>query len=103
EGEDGHGVFVGDLQLGGRALEAYDDAAADYLRAELAHDVERLLKRLARARDVVDEHAGVNLARVDVLAEHALALLALGPVNLLRVQGLADGEGDGDAAGARGY
>src|SRR5436305_15315761 len=100
EREDGDGVAAGDFQSVERAAEADDDAAADDLRAELADEFGRLLERLAGARDVVHDDAGVNLAGVDVLPEHSLAVLALGPVNLLGVQGLAYGEGDGDAVGA---
>src|SRR5207248_8824753 len=101
--EDGDWVAVGDFYTVGRGVEADDDAAADDLRAHLSHQRGGLLQGLARSRDVVNDDRRVDLARVDVLTEHALSVLALGPINLVGAQGFAHGEGDGDAAGAWGY
>src|SRR6185503_11933991 len=78
---------------------AHDGAAADNRRAQTAHQRYRLFNGSAAADNVIDDDAGIDIALIDVLAEHALTAFLLGPVNLLRAQCVADAEGYGYATG----
>ncbi len=54
---------------------------------------------MAAANDVVDDDAGIDVALVHVLAKHALAVLLLCPIDLLRTERVAHTEGYGNSAG----
>src|SRR5205814_9106175 len=71
----------------------------DDRRAQVAHQLHGLFDRVTATDDVVDDDARIDLALVDVLAKHALAVFLFGPVNLFCAQRVAHAESDRDAAG----
>ena len=81
--------------------EAHDRATADDGRTQAAHEFDRLFNRVTAANDVVDDNARIDVALVHILAKHALAVLLLGPVNLLRAQRVAHAESNWNSAGTR--